>query len=236
MTRGGVSGRRSADRTGGWRAAIASFVRASSLRDGELHVDADVLRDEPSLPLQVAAAAAEHDVAIARDALGVARRPRRTLPDPWPAAARAALVDLLLTGHRAVPGHRSARPSGRVGARPSRVVERPLPSRNATRITASRSTGISSRPRRTPANGRAASIVPISWCIGALLHDIGKGYPGDHTEAGVEVVPRHRSAAWGSTRTTSTRSCASSRIISCSRTSPLVEISTIPARSIASPP
>jgi [protein-PII] uridylyltransferase len=25
--------------------------------------------------------------------------------------------------------------------------------------------------------------------VGALLHDIGKGFPGDHTDAGVEVVP-----------------------------------------------
>ncbi len=26
--------------------------------------------------------------------------------------------------------------------------------------------------------------------IGALLHDIGKGYPGDHTEVGIELMGR----------------------------------------------
>src|SRR5207249_5442397 len=29
---------------------------------------------------------------------------------------------------------------------------------------------------------------PDLLLLGALLHDIGKGYPGDHTEAGVRVV------------------------------------------------
>src|SRR5206468_13126790 len=30
---------------------------------------------------------------------------------------------------------------------------------------------------------------PDLLLIGALLHDIGKGFPGDHTDAGVERVP-----------------------------------------------
>ena len=25
--------------------------------------------------------------------------------------------------------------------------------------------------------------------MGALLHDVGKGYPGDHTEVGMELIP-----------------------------------------------
>ena len=27
-------------------------------------------------------------------------------------------------------------------------------------------------------------------CVGALMHDLGKGYPGDHTEAGVRTGRR----------------------------------------------
>jgi [protein-PII] uridylyltransferase len=40
------------------------------------------------------------------------------------------------------------------------------------------------------AGERAGGISrPDLLVVGALLHDIGKGYPGDHTEAGIEVVP-----------------------------------------------
>ena len=46
------------------------------VRDGEIRVAVDVLDTEPSLPLQVAAAAAEHDVPIAARRAGVAGRAR----------------------------------------------------------------------------------------------------------------------------------------------------------------
>src|SRR5581483_6913928 len=37
---------------------------------------------------------------------------------------------------------------------------------------------------------------PDLLLLGALLHDIGKGWPGDHTDAGVEIVPKV-AARWG---------------------------------------
>ena len=40
--------------------------------------------------------------------------------------------------------------------------------------------------------------------IGALLHDIGKGYPGDHTEAGMDDRAPTRVPGSGSGRATST--------------------------------
>ena len=38
---------------------------------------------------------------------------------------------------------------------------------------------------------------PDLLVLGALLHDLGKGYPGDHTEVGIELVQRarHRDSA-----------------------------------------
>ena len=45
------------------------------------------------------------------------------------------------------------------------------------------------------AAANAAALVdrvdrPDLLVVGALLHDIGKGYPGDHTEVGIELVGR----------------------------------------------
>jgi [protein-PII] uridylyltransferase len=158
------------------------------LRDGELHVDADVLANDPSLPLQVAAAAAEHDVAIARDALALLASDAPPLPDPWPAAARAALVDLLLTGHRAVAVIEALDHVGVwVHILPEWSKVRCRPQRNAYhRFTVDRHLVEAA----ANAGERAGGINrPDLLVIGTLLHDIGKGYPGDHTEAGVEVVP-----------------------------------------------
>ena len=45
---------------------------------------------------------------------------------------------------------------------------------------------------------------PDLLLVGALLHDIGKGWPGDHTEAGVAVVADLGAAAGLRRRTTST--------------------------------
>ncbi len=159
------------------------------LRDGELRVAAEVLEREPSLPLQVAAAAAERDVPIQRDSLALLAEHAPRQQDPWAPAARAALVDLLLTGHRAVPVIEALDQVGvwvRVIPEWSNV--RCRPQRNAYhRYTVDRHLVEAA----ANAGERAGGISrPDLLVVGALLHDIGKGYPGDHTEAGVEVVPK----------------------------------------------
>ena len=67
--------------------------------------------------------------------------------------------------------------------------------RSATPCTASPSTGTSSRPPSRPLRSPAGSPRPDLLLVGALLHDIGKGWPGDHTEAGVAIVAGPRAAA-----------------------------------------
>jgi [protein-PII] uridylyltransferase len=158
------------------------------VRDGEIRVAVDVLDTEPSLPLQVAAAAAEHDAPIQRDALALLAERAPPLPDPWAPAARTAMVDLLLTGHGAVPVIEALDQVGLwVRVLPEWANVRSRPQRNAYhRFTVDR------HLVETAANAgeRAGGISrPDLLVVGALLHDIGKGYPGDHTEAGIEVVP-----------------------------------------------
>jgi len=158
------------------------------LRDGELRVDAAVVRGDPSMPLQAAAAAAEHDLPIARDTLTSLASTAPPLPDPWPATARNALVDLLLSGHRAVPVIEALDQVGAwVHVLPEWSNVRCRPQRNAYhRFTVDRHLveAAANAGERAGGIGRPDLLV-----IGALLHDIGKGYPGDHTEVGVEVVP-----------------------------------------------
>ena len=63
-------------------------------------------------------------------------------------------------------------------------------SRNPGRCTISPSTDICSRRRRRQPSSRRGSPDRTSWLVAALLHDIGEGSGGDHTEAGIEIAAR----------------------------------------------
>ena len=67
-------------------------------------------------------------------------------------------------------------------------------SRSATPTTASPSTGTWSRRAPTPPALVARVDRPDLLVLGALLHDIGKGCPGDHTDVGMELVGDDRPA------------------------------------------
>ncbi|HUR18291.1 MAG TPA: [protein-PII] uridylyltransferase [Acidimicrobiales bacterium] len=185
----------------GWRRVKASMARGRNrstaerpvgsglvLMDGELALapTADPAGD-PALMLRAAAAAAELGTWLTRSALDRFAVEGAPLPDPWPAAARNALVALLAAGRAAIPV---------LEALDQRcLLTRILPEWEAVR----------SRPQRnayhrftvdrhlceTAAN--AADLTrrvarPDLLLVGALLHDIGKGCPGDHTEVGVIMV------------------------------------------------
>ena len=109
------------------------------------------------------------------------------LPTPWPDDVRRALVDLLLAGHRAIPVVEALDQMGLwVHVLPEWEAVRSKPQRNAYhRFTVDR--------HLMEACANAAALVartdrPDLLVLGALLHDIGKGYPGDHTEVGIELV------------------------------------------------
>ena len=150
--------------------------------------DADPAGD-PTLLLRVAAAAASAGLPIARTTLArlVAESP--ALGEPWPPAAREAFLRLLGAGRGLIPVVESLDQSG--------VLAGLLPDWEHVR----------SRPQRNPVHRytvdrhlvecvvEAAELArevdrPDLLLLGALLHDIGKGRPGDHSEAGVEAVRR----------------------------------------------
>ncbi len=144
---------------------------------------------DPSLPLRLAAVAAELDRPIAKGSLY--RLADRMPPpsDPWTQATRDALVALLALGRPAVDKIESLDQHGLlVRLIPEWAAVRNKPQRNAYhRFTVDR--------HLLEAAALAAELTntvdrPDLLLVGALLHDIGKGFPGDHTDVGMEVVQR----------------------------------------------
>ncbi len=170
----------------GWR----SRERAPGvvLRDGEICLEPAVdPADDPLLVLRVAALAAEKRVRLARATLERLVLRGQPLPEPWPDEARLLFVDLLRCGHNAIPVIEALDQTGLwVRLVPEWEAVRSRPQRNAYhRFTVDR------HLCETAANA-AALADPVDRAdllvVGALLHDIGKGRGGDHTEAGIELM------------------------------------------------
>lgn len=156
-------------------------------QDGEVVLARDATpADDPVLVLRVAEAAARVGLPIAP----VALRRLADCPDltgPWPEAALDAFVGLLAAGHGAVAVFEALDQAGLlVRLLPEWEAVRSKPQRNSYhRFTVDRhlvetAAGAAGLTRRV---GR-----PDLLLLGALLHDIGKGLPGDHTEVGMRVV------------------------------------------------
>ncbi|WP_033334440.1 HD domain-containing protein, partial [Actinomadura welshii] len=143
--------------------------------------------NDPALVLRLAAAAAQAGLPPAPAT--VARLAERAvLPrDPWPAEARHALVSLLGAGPAAIAVWEALDQAG--------LIVRLLPDWERVR----------NRPQRNPvhrftvdrhlvetAAGAAALTREVArpdlLLVGALLHDIGKGWPGDHSTGGAVVA------------------------------------------------
>ncbi len=173
----------------GWRSRRDRAVGAGLvLRDGEIHLTAgaDPAAD-PSLVLRAAAAAAAAATTIHRESLERLATSAAVPSEPWTAEVRGALVDLLLAGHSAIAVVEALDQMGLwVHVFPEWEAVRSKPQRNAYhRFTVDR------HLMETAAN--AANLVvrtdrPDLLVVGALLHDIGKGFGGDHTEVGIELI------------------------------------------------
>jgi [protein-PII] uridylyltransferase len=160
------------------------------IRDGvvELTADADPLSDA-TIVLRAGAAAAEAGLRLSRAAVDRLAVEAAPLGDPWPEEARLAFVRLLGTGPAAIPVIETLDQRGLMTRTlPEWEAVRNRPQRNAYhRFTVDRhlceaaaeAARLTSRVRR-----------PDLLLVGALLHDIGKGYPGDHSEAGVSLVDK----------------------------------------------
>ncbi|WP_051366868.1 [protein-PII] uridylyltransferase [Hamadaea tsunoensis] len=144
-------------------------------------------RPDPSLSVRVAAAAAAAKLPIARSTLEWLSRHVPPLPDPWPAAARTAFVSLLGTGPALVPTWTACDRFGLITQwLPEWARLRGAPQHNAVhQFTLDRHLVSAA----AEAGGYTREVArPDLLLISALVHDIGKGLPGDHSEVGAPLA------------------------------------------------
>ncbi|MEA3077852.1 MAG: [protein-PII] uridylyltransferase, partial [Actinomycetota bacterium] len=148
-----------------------------------------IVEPDPDHWLAAAVEAAETGVPLSPMTLHAIAEVAEPPPDPWPDHLRQNLVALLGAGHAAIPVLEALDQHGLlVRLLPEWEAVRHRPQRNAYhRFTVDR--------HLWEAAAQAAAMTrevarPDLLLVGALLHDIGKGYPGDHTDVGIEVVGR----------------------------------------------
>ncbi|MEV7774860.1 [protein-PII] uridylyltransferase [Kitasatospora sp. NPDC086791] len=142
---------------------------------------------DPVLPLRAAAAAAQNGLTVSYATVRRLAAECRPLPTPWPDEAREQLVTLLGAGESAVPVWEALEAEGLVTRLlPDWERVRCRPQRNAVhRWTVDRHL-VETAVRAAAMTRRVAR--PDLLLVAALLHDIGKGWPGDHSEAGEVIV------------------------------------------------
>jgi [protein-PII] uridylyltransferase len=165
-------------------------------QDGEVVLARDIdPSEDPTLSLRVAAAAATARLPISRATLDRLAAQSPALPDVWPEGALRALVRLLSAGEDAIEVWEACDRHG-LAERwlPEWGRVRSLPQRNAVhRFTVDRH--LVEAAAEASAHTRRVSR-PDLLLLGALLHDIGKGLPGDHSEVGARIAERV-TARWG---------------------------------------
>ncbi|MDT0609501.1 [protein-PII] uridylyltransferase [Streptomyces lancefieldiae] len=174
----------------------------SPLAEGVVEQDGEVVlartarpERDPVLPLRAAAAAAQAGLPLSLHAVRRLAATVGPLPTPWPAEAREQLVTLLGSGRPTVEVWEALEAEGLITRLlPDWERVRCRPQRNAVHLwtvdrhlieTAVRASGFTRRVHR-----------PDLLLVAALLHDIGKGWPGDHSVAG-ETIARDVAARIG---------------------------------------
>jgi [protein-PII] uridylyltransferase len=142
---------------------------------------------DPTLVLRLGALAAQQQTSIARSALIRLAADAPLMPAPWPERARNALVALLGAGASGTHVLEALDRHDLVTRfLPEWATVRSKPQRNAYhRFTVDR--------HLCEAAANAADLVrtvsrPDLLLVGTWLHDLGKGYPGDHTVVGIELM------------------------------------------------
>ncbi|TXL61151.1 [protein-PII] uridylyltransferase [Aeromicrobium terrae] len=172
------------------------------LDDGVGRLDDEVIvlqgvdpAEDPEIALRAAAAAARHGLPIGSSTAQHLARTLGDIPEPWPASAQRALVDLLTAGPGLVAVWDELDYAG--------VTDRWVPEWADIRLR-----GSSSPVHRYTVDRHsvetcvlAAEVArdvdrPDLLAVAALLHDIGKGRDGDHSEVG-ESMAEEIALRWG---------------------------------------
>ena len=184
---------RQAERAAGRRLRRRKLERRP-LADGVVEQDGEVVlaraadpASDPALVLRAAAAAAQAGRPLAPRALfRLAECP--PLPVPWPAEARDALISLLGAGHASIGVWEALDQEGLVTVLiPDWERVRNRPQRNPLHTFT-----VDRHLMETAAYAAAMTrdvARPDLLLVAALLHDVGKGWPGDHSVSG-QVVAR----------------------------------------------
>ncbi|HEV7525334.1 MAG TPA: [protein-PII] uridylyltransferase [Acidimicrobiia bacterium] len=177
------------------------------VRSGRVHIDTRADGSIPALrTLEAACAAAENDVPFDRTSL---TRLRGTDEPSWDVWQRAGFVRLLRSGARAVPVFEALDHEGvlarllpeweHVRSRPQRnAYHRYTVDRHLLEAVAQCARLLDSGEEHiAPGREPTVEMVVARACrrpelllLGALLHDIAKGMPGDHSEVGEQTAER----------------------------------------------
>ncbi|MEU5365302.1 [protein-PII] uridylyltransferase [Streptomyces sp. NPDC005925] len=150
---------------------------------------------DPVLPLRAAAAAAQAGLPLSPHAVRRMAAEVRPLPTPWPAEAREQLVTLLGSGRPTLDVWEALEAEGLITRLlPDWERVRCRPQRNAVHVWTVDRHLIETAVRASAFTRRVGR--PDLLLVAALLHDIGKGGPGDHSVAG-EIIARDVAARIG---------------------------------------
>ncbi|WP_212911884.1 [protein-PII] uridylyltransferase [Streptomyces sp. TS71-3] len=186
----GVLSRSGFGRGGGAQPERSPLAEGVVEQDGEA-VLARTARPEhdPVLPLRAAAAAAQAGLPLSLHAVRRLAATTRPLPTPWPAEARDRLVTLLGAGRPTVDVWEALDAEGLISRLlPDWEWVRCRPQRNAVHTWTVDRHLVETAVRAAELTRRVGR--PDLLLVAALLHDIGKGRPGDHSETGAALATR----------------------------------------------
>ncbi|GAA0693497.1 [protein-PII] uridylyltransferase [Kitasatospora atroaurantiaca] len=154
---------------------------------------------DPVLPLRAAAAAAQAGLTVSYATVRRLAAETKALPVPWPDEAREQLITLLGAGEACIPVWEALEAEGLITRLlPDWERVRCRPQRNAVHTWTVDRHLVETAVKAAAMTRRVAR--PDLLLVAALLHDLGKGWPGDHSEAG-EVIVRDVAVRMGFDKT-----------------------------------